>query len=471
MPDAPELAVPATDARGPRTTPWETDRMPPGIPYIVGNEAAERFSFYGMKSILAVFMTKHLLDATGALGVMSGHESNYWQHCFNAAVYATPLLGAIVSDWLWGKYNTIIRLSLLYCAGHAVLALIDLPQATGIHPRVILFVGLALIAIGAGGIKPCVSAHVGDQFGPMNKSLIPRVFSWFYFSINLGSFFSTLLIPYLLDVYGAAMAFGIPGVLMAVATLAFWLGRNTFVHIPPAGKAFFKETFSPAGLTAIRNLAPLYLFVAMFWSLFDQTQSAWVLQAGQLDRFVFGHEINQSQIQAANPALVMVMIPLFTYVIYPLVNRVYTLTPLRKVGIGLLITPLSFALTGWVQMRIDAGQTPHLIWQLVAYVIMTAAEILVSITTLEFSYTQAPKKMKSFIMGVYMLSVTVGNLFTALVNYIIEAAEKTGLKLLEGANYYWFFTAAMGATAILYVIWSQFYRGRVYIQGEGENGE
>ena len=123
-----------------------------------------------------------------------------------------------------GKYRTILWLSIVYCAGHLVLAMDETRNG--------LFWGLALIAVGSGGIKPCVSAHVGDQFSKSNAQLLERVFGWFYFSINLGAFTSTLLTPFLLESYGPTYAFGVPGVLMAIATLLFWMGRNKFVHIP-----------------------------------------------------------------------------------------------------------------------------------------------------------------------------------------------------------------------------------------------
>jgi POT family proton-dependent oligopeptide transporter len=262
---------------------------------------------------------------------------------------------------------------------------------------------------------------------------------------------------------------------MALATLVFWLGRHKFVHIPPAGRRFFKETFSPIGLRAMVNLIPLYVFVAMFWALFDQTASAWVLQAEQMDRVILDTqiagrtvywEVLSSQLQAANPILVMILIPLFSYGLYPFLGRFFEVTPLRKVGIGLFLTVPAFALPAWIEARITAGEHPAIAWQILAYVIMTAAEVLVSITTLEFSYTQAPRRMKSFIMGLYFLSIALGNLFTAQVNSYIAEQQRQGVEFLAGANYYWFFAGCMLATAMLYVVFSQFYRGLTYIQQE-----
>lgn len=487
------------------TTPPDLDRMPPGVPYIIGNEAAERFSFYGMKAILAVFMTKHLLDLSGGPAGMTEPEATEWVHNFGSAVYFFPIVGAIVADWLFGKYRTILALSIVYCAGHAVLALMDAPHWVGVEPRTLLGVGLGLISVGGGGIKPCVSAHVGDQFGRRNQHLLTKVFGWFYFSINFGAMFSSLLTPKLLEDFGPGVAFGVPGVLMGVATLVFWMGRNRFVHIPPAGDAFFVETFSRVGMKAIGNLIPLYLLVSMFWALFDQTASAWVLQAEKMERTVHvaplpeggaaqprplswrlldvlltpvkpaadsapteqRWELLSSQLQAVNPLLVMLLIPVFTYAVYPLLGRLFAVTPLRKIGIGMFITVFAFLVSTWIQILIDGGARPHIWWQVAAYVVLTAAEVMVSITALEFSYTQAPTRMKSFIMGLYLLSVTVGNLFVARVNVYIQRAEQAGTRSgLEGANYYWFFSGCMLATAVLYVVWSQFYRGQTYIQGD-----
>ncbi|MEM1305609.1 MAG: MFS transporter, partial [Planctomycetota bacterium] len=380
-----------------------------------------------MKAILAVFLTEHLLTSTGEPDFLTDPQAKATIGWFTAAVYATPFLGAILSDTLLGKFVTIILLSIVYCLGHAVMALVDVPNGGAVEPRYIVYWGLALIALGAGGIKPCVSAHVGDQFGAGNKHLLSRVFGWFYFSINFGSTISTLLTPLLLVHFGPAWAFGVPGVLMGVATLAFWLGRDRFIAIPPAGRAFWTETIGPDGLRALLNLTPLLLFIAAFWSLFDQTAGAWVLQAKSMDRVVdlgfVSFEATPSQLQAINPILVMAMIPLFSYVVYPAMGRLFDVTPLRKIGIGLFVAAAAFSVSAVTQALIDAGQTPHVVWQLAGYVVLTAAEIMVSITMLEFFYTQAPPRMKAVVMAFAMFSVSIGNTFTAVVNTLIERED------------------------------------------------
>jgi POT family proton-dependent oligopeptide transporter len=423
------------ETRSYATSPQALTGMPPGIPYIIGNEAAERFSFYGMRTILTVFMVNYLWLMGDAAGVrMTDAEATKRFHDFVSLVYLTPLFGALIADFFFGKYRIIMWLSVVYCLGHGALALMGLAGEAGTW----LMVGLWLISVGSGGIKPCVSAHVGDQFGKTNRHLLPRIFNWFYWSINLGAFASTLLTPWLLEWYGPHWAFGVPGVLMALATLVFWMGRWKFVHIPARGWHVFRELLSRDGLFAVLKLCAIYAFVAIFWALFDQSGSSWVLQAENLNLRWLGVEWLPSQIQALNPILILVFIPLFSYFVYPFVDRFYPLTPLRKIAIGLFIMVISFVLIAIAQTKIDAGQSPSVSWQIVAYVALTAAEVMVSIVSLEFSYTQAPKSMKSLIMSLWLFAVSLGNQVTARINDFIQtdnpiaAVKATGNEASHG---------------------------------------
>lgn len=411
-----------------RNSPADLEGMPPGVPHIIGNEAAERFSFYGMKAVLAVFMVQylHLMDS-GGTGSMNEAEATARVHLFNGAVYLMPFLGALLADIFLGKYKTIMLLSLVYCAGHAALACMGVFG----NSTTWLMAGLGLIALGSGGIKPCVSAHVGDQFGERNAHLLPQIFNWFYFSINIGAFVSMLLTPWLMEWYGPHWAFGVPGVLMAIATLLFWMGRHRFIHVPAGGMKFVKEFFSWEGLSAMLKLLPLYLFVAMFWALFDQTGSTWIFQSQDMNRNFLGFEWLPSQIQSLNSVFVITFIPIFAYFIYPAIDRVWRLTPLRKIGLGLFIMCGSFALVALIQQWIDAGDRPGIIWQIAAFALLTIAEVMVSIVALEYAYTQAPKTMKSLLMCFYLGAVAIGNFFVAGVNHFIQIPDAAKVQLEE----------------------------------------
>ena len=276
-------------ASPPRITGW-----PPGVPYIIGNEAAERFSYYGMNSILTIFMTKYLVDKMGHLSVVPAAAAEAWYHTFVVVLYFLPLLGAILADAFFGKFKVVLWLSIVYCLGHATLALMGSSVAHMVEPRYLLVIGLVLIAMGAGGIKPCVSTNVGDQFGETNKHLLPKLFNWFYFSINSGSALSTLLIPWLLEpgsiwdwlrnllpvavseflvsprLHSPDVAFGLPGVFMVIATIFFWMGRKKFVHIAPTGRQFFDDAMpreKQMPFLCLSILLAVGLLVSWWWNL------------------------------------------------------------------------------------------------------------------------------------------------------------------------------------------------------------
>ncbi len=199
--------------------------MPSQVPFIIGNEAAERFSFYGMRNILTIFLAQYLfIDLAEPL---RGPEAKEVFHIFVMGVYFFPLLGGWIADRLWGKYQTIFWLSILYFVGQATLVFF-------VDSKIGFYWGLVLVALGSGGIKACVSAFVGDQFDQSNKHLAKIVFDAFYWSINFGSFFASLIIPRILDQGSARWAFGIPAILMGAAIIVFWGGRRRYVVVPPA---------------------------------------------------------------------------------------------------------------------------------------------------------------------------------------------------------------------------------------------
>ncbi len=257
------------------------NRMPKQIGYIIGNEACERFSFYGMRNILVPFLISSMLLAYLPSGPDRDGAAKDIFHTFVIGVYFFPLLGGWLSDRYFGKYNTILWFSLIYCAGHACLAAFE-SNATG------FYTGLFLIALGSGGIKPLVVSFCGDQFHQGNKDKAKLVFDAFYWIINFGSFFASLLAPLFLKHYGPAVAFGIPGVLMAIATLVFWLGRRHYVNVPPTRHdpdAFFEVVKSalrapapgqgkPGLVIALAGVGTAVVML-LLWALSTTTGLAW----------------------------------------------------------------------------------------------------------------------------------------------------------------------------------------------------
>lgn len=545
-----------------RTSPdQESTGWPPGVPYIVGNEGCERFSYYGMRAILYVYMANSLYPRYAEYAPRAADLATAHYHLFSAGVYACPMVGAIIADRFLGKYLTILQLSLVYCAGHAVLSLTE-GSLLG------LWVGLALLAVGSGGIKPCTSAHVGDQFGKNNWFRLSTIYQVFYFMINFGSTLSTLLIPWVFDFHktrtdflgqhAVSIAFAIPGVLMALATAVFYMGRNVFVHVPPDpggklglldvcssfllfmsfGHLFFTERLpwwamllvsvgflalglwvfavrqrrheddgflaivlysafawlrgegrsndatpalspdddlsrsrflSPAvrrfgaetvrGPHAVLKIMSIFIMVSIFWSLFDQSGSSWVRQAEMMRTVeVLGFRVLPAQLQALNPVLVMLLIPVMNYGVYPLVEKLgVRTTALRRMTAGMLLAAFSFVAVALIQIAIEkagAGKV-NILWQAVPYSIITVSEVLVSITGLEFAYSQAPKRMKSTIMGFWYLTVAFGNMLVSLL------AEFGKLPLIQ---FFWVFAGLMAVSGLLFGLRAYFFVERDVIQ-------
>jgi POT family proton-dependent oligopeptide transporter len=221
-------------------------------------------------------------------------------------------------------------------------------------------------------------------------------------------------------------------------------------------------------LSALKRLSLIYLLMAFFWALYEQTGSSWVLQAENIHMIknvsLFGwkFEILPAAVQAANPFFVILLVPLFAYVIYPLIDKFFKLTPLRKMSIGMFLVIVSFIIVGVMEVALDAGTDVSILWQLFAYLILTMSEVMVYGTGLEFAYTQAPNSMKSLMMGFFLLSISLGNALTAFINYFIENDDHTSK--LAGASYWWFFSGMMFVVAIAFIFVAYHYKEKTYVR-------
>ncbi len=496
-----------------------TARIPRQIAYIIGNEGCERFSFYGMRNILTVFLVSSLLLHLPE-GDRAGAAKDVF-HTFVIGVYFFPLLGGWLADRFWGKYHTIFWLSLVYCAGHLCLALFE-SNRTG------FYAGLCLIALGAGGIKPCVASFVGDQFDQTNKSRAKVVFDAFYWIINFGSFFASLLMPVFLKQLGAAVAFGIPGALMFIATVVLWLGRKHYVLVPPApsnpdsflnvartalaaglpgrllagiGGVVALASFAlvPSagwvivlclalvadllfgglggwrqldgarghhpdeaveGVRAVLRVLVLFALITPFWSLFDQKASTWVLQGNAMAKPAW---FQSSQMQALNPALVMLIIPFNNLVLYPALRRIgVEMTTLRRMTAGIALAGCAWVVIAIMQVLLDRGQVLSITWQVLPYALLTLGEVWVSATGLEFAYSQAPPAMKGALMSFFNLSVTIGNLWVLIANAGVRNSAVTDFIASTGfgvtAFQMFFFAAFAFGAALVFGLVARRYR-------------
>lgn len=422
----------------------QSNIFPKAAPYIIGTEFAERFSFYGMKAILATFLVSNFFNPenNAALQANAEAQSNSITHLFNAITYGFSILGGLLADRYLGRYKTIVYLSILYIIGHLFLAVFE-------SDYYLFLTGLMLIAVGAGGVKPNVSVMVGDQFENTNDKNITKLYDMFYFSINLGAFFSMLTIPVLKHKFGAAVAFGVPGLLMLAALLIFLAGTRKYKLIPPSkvkSGLSFKDN-----LRQLSKVLIVFAFIPLFWALYDQNGSEWVLQAAKMDLNFLGITWYSEQIQVINAILILVFIPFFSVVVYPLLERLgIQVNAVRKIGWGFVLIVLTFLLTAWIQQQIDAGIKLNIAWQLLAYTILTASEIMVSLTGLEFAFANSPKEMKSTVMSLFFFTVFLGNILVTFINNSIHAGGF--FSSFSGADYFLLFAGMMAVNALLYFI-------------------
>ncbi len=407
--------------------------FPPQVPFIVSMEACERLSFYGMLSILTLYLKNEL-----ALGA---DESKTIVHVFKMAVYFLPLAGAWLADRWLGRYATILWLSVFYVIGHGILAAFE-------GTRGGMYAGLALIAVGAGGIKPCVSAFVGDQFRQDQNTLLTRVYGLFYWSINLGALFAFACIPLLRDHAGYTWAFAVPGLFMLAAAAVFRAGARHYVRRPPA-RLRAADRDPAEAWRVVGRIVIVLLPVPVFWALFDQINTSWVLQGERMRAFdVMGYRVDAERIQLVSALFVLFWVPVLTLWVYPRVERAgVRLDPLRRMGAGMVFGALSFVACAWIQRRIEGGQSLTLAWQLIPYFLLALGEVLVSASGLEFAYARAPAPLKSLVMSLWLLTTAAGNFLVAAITMV--NARFVGAK---GASEFLFYAGLMLAVAVVFGI-------------------
>uniref|UniRef100_A0A3Q0SWS7 Solute carrier family 15 member 1 n=1 Tax=Amphilophus citrinellus TaxID=61819 RepID=A0A3Q0SWS7_AMPCI len=365
---------------------------PLSIFFIIVNEFCERFSYYGMRTVLVLYFKYFLLwDEDFATTIY---------HTFVALCYLTPILGAIVADSWLGKFKTIVYLSIVYAIGQVVMAVSAISDITDTDKNgtpdnmtfhiALSMLGLILIALGTGGIKPCVSAFGGDQFQDHQEKQRSTFFSIFYLSINAGSLISTLTTPMLRGTHKCGqtqqdcypLAFGVPAALMVVALIVFIIGSPMYTKNPPEGNIMVKfgkcvgfavknrfrhrssqypkrehwmdwaeekyDKLLIAQVKMVLKVLFLYIPLPMFWALFDQQVCVYTApqQMGALT-------IQPDQMQTVNPILILILVPVMDSVVYPLISKCFNFTPLKRMTVGMFFAALAFVAAALVQIQID----------------------------------------------------------------------------------------------------------------------
>jgi len=428
---------------------------PTGFWFIFWGEFAERCSYYGMRAILALYMAQEL-------GLGQANAATYMSF-FIAACYLLPLVGGWVADRFIGKYWTIVSFSIPYIMGHLILGIEEIP---------FMIVALVLLAMGSGVIKPNISTLMGltyDQQRPGQTQLRSDAFAIFYFSINVGAGISQFAMPPLRTSYGYAVAFMFPAALMVFALGAFAMGKRFYAketvgYVPATAEERTER------LRTLGRIAGLFLLVMFFWAIFDQSASTWIYFAKAcMNLYIFGYRVDPDQVQAFNSLFIVILLPLVQLLWNYLNDRGIRVRPTDKMTAGFIITAACMAvmalsaylagaaelvtvgeagkeITEWVVA--DANKVT-IWWQIFAYLLLTVAEILISVTGLELAYTAAPKAMTGFITGCWLATVFLADLgINAWLTRLYNDPEIR----MQPALYFTLLTALMLAVSAAFVI-------------------
>ena len=380
----------------------DQNRHPRGFWFVFWGELAERASFYGMKALLVLYM----IDELGYTDANSSTVASF----FTAACYLLPIAGGYIADRWLGKFRTIIYFAIPYILGHIILGTFT--------SEVGLYIALALLAGGSGSIKPNISTLMGRMYEEQGKShLLSQAFSWFYMAINIGAASTMTSLPFIRDRYGYGPAFMAPTIMMVLALAIFYLGKKHYPKENVRQLAGIPETPKQRHekkATLVR-LSGLFLLIVFFWSVFDQSYSTWTLFARDylvLDTW-FG-KIPADAIQGLNPILIVIMSPFFAWLwIKTDRNQARPLSSPRKMLIGFILVLLCMVL-----MTVAGFLATHskvsVMWEVGAYVLITAAELCISAIGLQLAFEEAPEHMKSIITGVWWFTVFLGDILAGL---------------------------------------------------------
>ncbi|CAA7043756.1 unnamed protein product [Microthlaspi erraticum] len=413
-------------------------------PFIFANECCERLAYYGIaKNLITYFANElHETNVSAARHVMT------WQ----GTCYITPLIGALIADAYWGRYWTIACFSAIYFTGMVALTLSA--SVPGLKPekcigsicppsttaqRAVLLSGLYLIALGTGGIKPCVSSFGADQFDhtdPSERARKASFFNWFYFSINIGAFVSSTLLVWIQEINGWELGFLIPTVFMGLATVSFFFGTPLYRFQKPRGSPITKlwnlstVTTQVEEVTILLRLVPIWASGIVFSVLHSQIYTLFVQQGRSMKRTMgsSSFEIPPACLGVFDTASVFISVPIYDRLIVPFARR-FTglakgLTELQRMGIGLFVSVLSLTVAAVVEtlrLRLakDLDLELTILWQIPQYFLMGTAGVFFFVGRIEFFYEESPDSMRSLCNAWALLTTTLGNYLSSLIVTVV----------------------------------------------------
>jgi len=381
---------------------------PRGLSTLFFTEMWERFSYYGMRALLMLYMTKSV--ALGGLG-FSTQRAGPIYGWYTSSVYGLAILGGLFADRLFGLYRSVLVGGIIIALGHFSMA----------YPsEKTFFLGLILIAIGTGLLKPNVSSMVGTLYNKEDKRR-DAGFSVFYMGINLGALIAPLICGPLGERVNWHIGFGAAGIGMTAGVIQYIAGKRYLIgaEAPRTDSAAAREEhrtstgpktpFTSAEWARIGVIGILFVFSALFWMAFEQAGSSLNLFADRYtDRHVFGWDIPASVLQTLQPLFIVIIAPIFAW-IWLRLGRHEPSSP-SKFSLGLIFVGLGMMLLVPASRIAQSQNMKVSMWWLVGvYLLHTIGELCLSPVGLSVVTKLAPPRIVGFMMGVWFLSIAVGN--------------------------------------------------------------
>jgi POT family proton-dependent oligopeptide transporter len=385
----------------------EKTRHPRGLSTLFFTEMWERFSYYGMRAFLILYMTAPV--AAGGLGFADVTAGRVYG-LYTGSVWFSAIIGGLIADAGFGQYRSVLLGGIIIAAGHFTLAFKALP---------FFYSGLALIVIGTGLLKPNVSTMVGSLYEPDDKRR-DAGFSIFYMGINLGAFIGPLIAGYLAQRVDWHVGFASAGVGMVLGVTQYILGKKRLT--PAIEKLAMREKTGVKSQASggsgygdawkrIAAVVVFFIFASLFWAAYEQAGSTLNLFADRYTRLsVLGFSFPSSWFQSVPAAFVILLAPVMAWLWLKL-GKHEPSSPAKFV-LGLLFAGFAFLILVPAGMIAQSGSNTLVSpwWLVVSYFVIEIGELALSPVGLSVVTKLAPVRIVGLMMGVWFLSVAVGDI-------------------------------------------------------------
>jgi POT family proton-dependent oligopeptide transporter len=394
---------------------------PKGLYILFFTELWERFSYYGMRAILVLYL----------ISSMSGDNPGYgWEESdalalygwYTMLVYVMSIPGGFIADRFWGQKKTVLIGGLLLCAGHGILA-VDSIYA--------FYAGLALIVLGVGGLKPNISTMVGGLYPPGDERR-DKGFTIFYIGINIGAFLSALIVGYLGENYGWHYGFGLAGIGMLLGQAVFMWGQRflegvgeSTSSLSPAELAARNKPLNEVERDRMKVMIISFLLIIVFWGSFEQAGGLMNIYTKQKTDLYIGlidFMVPASWFQSVNAFFIITLgVPIASFWLW-WQHKGKEPSSLFKMAIGVIIMGWGFLFMSAASLQFEAEGSSAMYWLVLAYLFHTVGELCASPVALSFITKLAPLKYASFMMGAYFAATGLGNKLAGLLGEWSQSA-------------------------------------------------